>query len=50
MKLEKLFNSMGFASRFGKLGTLLKNICDRIDELESKVEALSDNEGGGDDA
>lgn len=50
MKAEKLFNSMGFAGRLGKLGTLLKNICGRLDELESKVEALNSNEDGGDDA
>lgn len=50
MKLEKLFNSMGFASRFGKLETLLKNICERLDKLEGKVEALSNNEDGEDNA
>lgn len=43
MKEEKIFNSMGFAGNLGKLGTVIANLKDGLDdvtELVGKLKAL----------
>ncbi|NLB82448.1 MAG: InlB B-repeat-containing protein [Clostridiaceae bacterium] len=41
MKIEKVFNSMGFAGRFGKLGTVIAKLRDDVDGLLEDVPAIA---------
>lgn len=37
MSIEHIFNSMGYAARHGKLGTVIKNLVSSVQEIETDL-------------